>query len=485
MSVFGLTNTGFNPKRLSDIDAELKAAFIASFGNINVEADSVFGQIIGIMDFYLAEAWAQTHAVYLSKYPSSASGINLRRVGEYNNVTPLVPLPTRVVAHFTGTEGTVVVAGTGINAFIVKDTGNSYQLISDFEITKDIVHKAVCTVLNATVGQTYGIIVNGNVYNYVAGGADTETDIANELVSLVTIGETTLTATNEAEVISLLIDAENDTFSIDVHANNNVELTEFLSPGTFNNIVTGVIPVYAGYIDTIDTSLTGVDTVTNLFPGTVGRGEESDAAFRIRRLQSILQKSATLESIETRILTDVENVLACYAYENDTPIVDIYGRPPHSIQVVVDGGIDSEIAEALYSVKPAGITTFGEVSEIVVDNFGHDHVISFSRPVPRYVHLRLTYTKDLEETFPLDGETQIANLVYQTSLSYTIGKNLILQKFTAEPYIIVPGIATLDVEGAITVNPGDIPSYQSTNIAIDPNQSSVFDLSRITIVLAP
>jgi hypothetical protein len=479
MSAFGLTSTGFNPKRLSDLDTELKASFRDSFGDIDTESDSVWGQIIGLMAYYLADVWAQTHAVYLSKYPSSASGLSLRRVGEMNNVPPLEPLATRVVAQFMGTEGTLVVAGTGVDAFIVKDLGNSYQLLENFEITKDIVQKAVCTILSAVAGTTYSIIVNGNTYSYVAGISDTETEIANEIVPLINAGETELVASNVGGVITLFINLDTQDFSVDVNA--NVELTEFWSPGTFSNLITGTIPVYVGYIDTIDTTLAGVDEVTNLFQGTVGRGEESDAAYRIRRVQSILQKSAVLEAIQTRILTDVENVLACYAYENDTAIEDIYGRPPHSIHVVVDGGLDIEIAEELLSVKPGGITTFGEVSNIVTDNYGHEHTINFSRPVSKYVHLRLKYTIDSESTFPVDGETQIANLVYASSLSYTIGKNVILQKFLAEPFIQVPGIASLTIEGAITTNPGDTPTYQSTNIDIAPNEVCVFDLTRIIV----
>ena len=53
----GLTSAGFEAKTLADIQAEIEADFKASFGaSIDVTAQSVFGQLIGIISEREAES---------------------------------------------------------------------------------------------------------------------------------------------------------------------------------------------------------------------------------------------------------------------------------------------------------------------------------------------------------------------------------------------------------------------------------------------
>ena len=54
---FGITPNGFVKKRLQDIKLELEKAFTDAYGEINTEADSVFGQLIGVESKVLADFW--------------------------------------------------------------------------------------------------------------------------------------------------------------------------------------------------------------------------------------------------------------------------------------------------------------------------------------------------------------------------------------------------------------------------------------------
>ena len=48
MSNFGLDDDGFNRKRLEDIKNTIEQRLKDRFGEINLEPDSVFGQLVGV-----------------------------------------------------------------------------------------------------------------------------------------------------------------------------------------------------------------------------------------------------------------------------------------------------------------------------------------------------------------------------------------------------------------------------------------------------
>src|SRR5690606_35478493 len=99
---------------------------------------------------------------------------------------------------------------------------------------------------------------------------------------------------------------------------------------------------------------------------TQGVDEESDAALRIRRERSVAGPSqGYTDSIEAAVL-EVDGVTACICEENVTDVTDAKGIPPHSIWVIVEGGADANIAQAIYATRSAGSGMYG--SEIVEVN---------------------------------------------------------------------------------------------------------------------
>lgn len=73
-----------------------------------------------------------------------------------------------------------------------------------------------------------------------------------------------------------------------------------------------------------------------------------------------------------------------------TPIPS-FGRPGKAIEIVAQGGDPLLIAQTIWGAGPAGIQTYGNVTETVTDNFGKKYLISFSRPtqVPLYVTISM------------------------------------------------------------------------------------------------
>jgi len=93
---FGLTDSGFNKKTLTDVLAEIEANVIASFGAVNQAPDTAMGQYNGIIAEVASDLWDLADLVYASQYALSAKGISFDSVAELNNLTRLKKTPSIV-----------------------------------------------------------------------------------------------------------------------------------------------------------------------------------------------------------------------------------------------------------------------------------------------------------------------------------------------------------------------------------------------------
>lgn len=159
---YGVTPQGFRIKRLVDIKNELENYFIGEFGEINLDPQSVTGQIIGIYSKVLADIWENLEDVYLSQYPNSASGVSLDNVVQLNGITRLPASRTTVVGVATGSEGTLIQSGKLAS---VQQTNDIFEVVSDSFITRS---NAVSTTLsvNSASAQIYNVVISGINYTY-------------------------------------------------------------------------------------------------------------------------------------------------------------------------------------------------------------------------------------------------------------------------------------------------------------------------------
>jgi len=184
---YGVTSSGFKSKRLIDIKNELEDYFIGEFGEINLDAQSVTGQIIGIFSKVIADIWENLNDVYLSEYPNSASGISLDNVVQLNGLTRIAAQRTFVIGVATGAEGTLIISGriarqpntenlfiSTENAFITRS--NSVQN----KVRVDTALAQVYTIITSGVSYTYslpvinfsGPFVAANVINLKVNGVN-------------------------------------------------------------------------------------------------------------------------------------------------------------------------------------------------------------------------------------------------------------------------------------------------------------------------
>ena len=125
----------------------------------------------------------------------------------------------------------------------------------------------------------------------------------------------------------------------------------------FQAVMLGPISSAPGAITTIATPQIGVSSVTNpAGPITVGTNEETDAALRIRRENSVaIPSQGFVAGLKAAILA-IAGVSTAIVLENATPAVDGNGQAPNSIWVIVNALSTAyvSIAYAIYNERSMG-----------------------------------------------------------------------------------------------------------------------------------
>ena len=393
MADYGLSSEGFKQKRLADIIQSMNSRIADQLGvQISTEANSVFGQLIGVFSYEIADLWEQAAQVYGAMYPHTASGVSLDNASALAGITPISAEKTTVVCTCYGTDGTQIPYGAQIssasNSNIVFQNTDSNAVISSTEACD-----VGITIESVTAG-TYTVTIDGTPHTYTADGTETIAQVLTEIGSTVT----EVNANVENDVLELTESNQENTFSVAI--SNNLTYAHIGSPVTFECTQTGAITPAIGDLTDIVTTYAGWDAVSNNVPANTGREAESDTALRQRWNNSLYTRSVGMtDSIASALLT-LNGVTSAYVYENDQDTTDADGRPPHSIEAVVNGGEVDEIGLVIWQKKSAGIDTYGSQSVSINDSQGFPHTIHFNRPLVVPIYLNISVTEYPEEALP-------------------------------------------------------------------------------------
>ena len=163
-----------------------------------------------------------------------------------------------------------------------------------------------------------------------------------------------------------------------------------LADGEVQNVASGPIPCAAGTLTQVFQSVAGFDTITNAADGTLGRDVETRADFETRRKASVAANAkGTPESIYANVFA-VADVLDCYVLDNPTGSVVTkgstnYSMLANSVYVAAVGGVDADIAKAIWQKKDLGCSMNGNTSVTVEDQSGYSYpypayTVKFQRP---------------------------------------------------------------------------------------------------------
>lgn len=270
---------------------------------------------------------------------------------------------------------------------------------------------------------------------------------------------------------------------------------------TFRAQVAGTGPAAAANGLVIYQQRPGWESISNTGPSTPGVDTESRAAFEARRAESVvIGGRGTADSVRAAV-ANVPGVSDVYVYNNGQNTSITYGAtnypiPAHSVAVVVAGGDDRAVAEAILAKLDAGCgmsQTGGEGTLITVRleddvNYqppypGYDVLFVRPAPVPLVVSVQVQASANLPSTFVQDVQRLVADAIangYSTNAStITVPRARIGATVVAANYLppiqaqgnIVPIGISIGLEGgpsgpSVTMGIDQLPVCPPLNITV-------------------
>jgi len=240
-------------------------------------------------------------------------------------------------------------------------------------------------------------------------------------------------------------------------------------------------------VNTITTPVTivlGVVSVNNpSAPLEVGQNEETDAQLRVRRQQSVaLASNGYLNGLLGTVL-NLAGVSEAVIYENVTNSVDIYGIPAHGIWLVVEGGANTDIGNAIYEKKSYGANMKGTVEVDIITPSNFNFIAKFDRPTAVDLYIRF----DIQPVMSLpDFDLTSIKEYIVTNLTYSIGQYAETSRITevAREALIATGSQGVAVNVEIS-DDGFVYSIEDYIPAPTLDAQWVIDTTRIDITVLP
>jgi len=402
-SAFGLLTTGFVPKPQPTIRDEINAALRGAFGaSIKLGDKDILGQIVGIISERYALLWELGQQVYSSEDPDAATFAALDAVCALTGTIRELASASTVALTLCGVPGSVIASGSrgGASNGSLWATDASATIAALLAWTATTAYGQGDRVTRASRG--YQCITAGTSGS--SGPSSTDADITDGTVHWRYIGE-------------------------------GVGAIDAASTCT----TTGPVIALSGDISTIKTPVLGWQSVRNLADAKVGRDVEVDGDLRVRRENELATGgNSPPDAIRADVLATA-GVTGCTVFYNPTDVTDADGVSPHSVEVMVQGGTDADVAATIFASVAAGIGTVTtasppySVSVNVIDSEGALHTIKFSRPTPLNIYVDLTIVKfpapsgtapPIVPSYPTDGDTQITTAITTYGAAQPVGRDV-------------------------------------------------------------
>lgn len=487
MPEYGITETGLRIKRFDTILSEINAFQTEGFGvQVGANTRSFLNTLNTSVADKIAELWELGADIYHNLSPMSAEGAALDNAVQFGGNSREKARSTYYPIHCECTEGITLDEET----LIESDTNPAIKFLSAEErtISRSSFNKAKVKVVSTQPGEAYTVALNGTLYSYTCKVQDGAEAILGGLRDLILADEAeAFTASVDSENVLLVIEAA------DVESENSMLLTDNLTTESVTAIISfaseepGEVSLPNGAITKIVTAPTGFLSCTNLCGYVAGRLLETDVELRQSYVDKIFSRSSRMtDSIRSAILANCAGVTAAQVYENRTNETDSEGRPPHSVEAVVDGGSNSDIAEQILATVSAGITTYGSVS---VDVPGEDDdmiEVCFNRPTYIYCWFKVTLTISKASLVPANYAELVETAIVDAMSQVENGEDVVpQQQFLPAIYEQVPGISYIDVSIYTTTSAseGQPSSYPLRSVEITNRQRAMTSSTRIEVAL--
>lgn len=409
-----LTDFGFERDNRTDITTRLNNSFRNKFGaNLLLTDDSIAGLLRAIMVERELEWEKLLEDVYYSRTLNGAEGIALDDAASYFGFVRQGPQPSSGIAHIEFVDngsnlGTNIAVGSTFSA----SNGLTYEVSTGGQLNSNITG-AIIDVNLLTVGDYEFFMTNtldGTTVNTTITLAGTDAPsieaFALSLVSFVVNNtEGNVSSVFQSEGIAYIGYASSEEFiglSQPIYFESTDLPTGFTFWSGYDVVATdsGFNPLPADGISNYSVSFPGYTSATNTVDFNPGSENETDAEFRLRiQTEELRTPEGTRDSIANAI-SEVDNVVSYRLYDNPTP-VDRPEADGLTFNVVVRGGTNSDVAQAIYDNKPLNVQTSGDTVIPVATADGQTENIFFTRAKESQYDLKITYVAN--NTTPLNS----------------------------------------------------------------------------------
>ncbi|MGQ0285681.1 baseplate J/gp47 family protein [Pasteurellaceae bacterium 22721_9_1] len=475
---YGVTSQGFQRKRLPEQLQEIFTTLRSEFGEeTELSPDTVLGVLAANEAERFATIWELAESIYSAMYPMSATGANLDRAVSFTGVKRLPAQPSAVDVAWYGQENTVIPEYTAVRNIKSQEM---YYSVGELTLNRSRAYDVEIAFKNSRIstGEVLQVTINGVQYRY-------QTDRSSIQYAIEQLGNrlkvlhflSVVTQGNSLRLRATTVSG----FSLDLSQNLVITSLGCLNEAQTEGASTDLAEV--GQVSELITRIDGLESVNNVTQGTKGREMETDAELYARYQLGVYQTGAgTVESLLDNLLK-VKGVSSAFVYENTSNTQDQFSTPANAIHCVVQGGLDSAVAQAILTKKPAGIPTHGNTTVSVTDSQNISRAIKFSRPRRRYIWIKVSVNTFVDQGEPTASGhfVSILNNLMKYGDKLQIGSDVVLQRLMAQ-CVSVNGVNSVSITiGSTNQITDSEPHYQAQDIQIAPDEIAVFDKTIITI----
>lgn len=397
------------------MEARAKAIFqdlVAANDSVDTSESSTIGRFIGWIAPSITELWEAAQDTNAIFDPNSSYGIGLDNLVAYGGLIREKASRTTFNAEVWGDVGVVIDAGKVVRNSI---TSSQYQTTTQTTLTTEGSAGIGLKAANAIPGDVYSLYMSGSNWwvnwTYTAQVGDTTLDIIENLEQYLNDNAAQNVKTRYDDSTEILyIDTVAQVSSFTKNPSSNLVVVKNKHLIQFQAIEFGPVEAQVGAVNAIVTPVLGWDSVVNNSVAFLGSDAETDEELRQRfRLSKALRAVSLTDSLYSA-LQEVPGVEQIRLYENTSNTVDSIGQPPHSFRPVVLGGLNQDVANAIWINRPMGIASTGNTSVPIVDSQSNVQQVNFTRPVevPIYVNIKVT---EIDEGMEEGGVEKIKQAV--------------------------------------------------------------------------
>lgn len=488
-----VTAAGFERRNRNQILEDITSRFTRAFGaDLSTGDDSIAGKFIALLSELILENEKLQEEAYSNRSINGAEGIYLDDIASRYGVFRRGKVAGSGTAHIA--YDSTFLDGTQISTtdLFSADNGRKYAPVAATTLSESWAGWKV--ELADVQLATYSIsLLNPDTLDVVASTFTPNSLSLGDVVSFFQSIATFITDNTSDNDSIVYVDEDEGVLYVGYNNGTFVGLTEptnlTMSPkmGVYWSGVEvacttkGYFDCPAGTISGFSNGFTGYIEATNGKALDPGSEIETDAELRIRLNRVRTESSSGTRDGVVRALFALDNVKQVRIYDNPTP-VDTPEADAFTFHTVVDGGLDSEIAQTIYDNKPLNVLTDGTIS-IPVDTADDSvEVISFSKAVEVALSLRITYISGDGTALTGSEKTSINTAISTLLTDFRIGGTVYNTQLVSSVLRSVDPTRINDVTVEVKLKGAPDEDYSENNLPLAFNEIASIDASDIEYI---